>query len=118
MRYRIKFYIILIVVLVGGCAREEVVPLPLPKDKLVDVLIDVHLAEAMLDKLPSLDQDTVGKVYYQMIFREHEINRADFDESMNILREDPERLNLLYEEILDTLNVLEAGARGMPEMED
>ncbi|MCB0632566.1 MAG: DUF4296 domain-containing protein [Saprospiraceae bacterium] len=113
-----EIFIFSLAIVFAGCAREEVEPIPLATDKLIDVLIDVHVAEAMMDKLTAADQDTVGKVYYRMIFREHGISKEDFDKSMDILREDPERLNAIYEQILDKLNVLEAEARGIPDMSE
>lgn len=113
-----QMLLILLTLFVASCAEEEVIPIPLPEEKLIDVLIDVHVAEAMMDKLTAIDQDTVGKVYYRMIFREHEVSKEDFDKSMEILREDPERLNSIYEQILDKLNVLEAEARGVPDMSE
>lgn len=118
MKYYGRGLLLLLIVSLVACSREEIIPLPLTQDKLVDVLVDVHVAEAMIDKIGAVDQDTVGKVYYRMIFREHGITQQAFDESMSILREDPKRLNDLYEQILDTLNVREAGARGMPDMEN
>lgn len=85
---------------------------------MVDVLVDVHLAEAMLEKLPLTDQDTVGHVYYRMIFRQHDITQEDFDQSMSVLREDAKRLNTIYEKIQDRLNEMEATARGNDKMEE
>ena len=97
--------------------REEELPISLSEEKLMDVLIDMHMAEAMMNKLPSSDQDTVGEVYYRMIYREHEITKDEFDQSMNVLREDPVRLNGIYEKILERLNVLEAEERGVQKMD-
>ena len=78
----------------------------------------MHIAESMIEKLPVSDRDTVGNVYYRMIYREHDISKEDFDASINVLREDPERLNKVYSKILEELNVLEASSRGVEKMEE
>ena len=94
-----------------SCGEKEI-PIPLSEEKMIEVLIDIHMAESMIEKLPVLDRDTVGSVYYRMIYRTHGISKEDFDESISILREDPVRLNKVYSEILEQLNVLEATSRG------
>ncbi|PHN08552.1 DUF4296 domain-containing protein [Flavilitoribacter nigricans] len=103
-------------ILLISCGKEEV-PIPLTEEKLVEVLIDMHMAESMIEKLPVADRDTVGNVYYRMIYREHGVTQQDFDESMNVLREDPERLDAIYVQIMERLNVLEASERGDENME-
>lgn len=99
-----------------SCGDKEI-PIPLSEEKLVDIMIDMHIAEAMIEKLPVSDRDTVGHVYYRMIYREHEVSQEDFDESMKVLREDPERLNAIYVLVMEQLNVLEATERGVEAME-
>lgn len=102
--------------LVTAC-REEAIPIPLSEEKIIDVLIDLHMAESMINKLPLTDRDSVGHVYYRMIYREHGVAKESFDESIDILREDPIRLNAIYEQILEKLNVLEATERGQEKMD-
>lgn len=99
-----------------SCARKEVIPIPLSEEQLVDIMIDIHLVESMIERLPVLDRDTVGGVYYRMIFRDHNVTKEEFDESISVLREDPERLDVIYVEVMEKLNVLEAKERGVEEM--
>lgn len=113
-----KYLLVLAWCLSWYSCKEKEIPIPLSEEKMIEVLIDIHMAEAMLDKLPITDQDTVGHVYYRMIFREHEVSQEDFDRSMAVLREDPVRLNVIYEQILEQLNVLEATERGIDKMEE
>ena len=113
-----QYMLVLTLALSWYSCRDEEIPVPLSEDKVIDVLIDIHMAESMLDKLPVADQDTVGHVYYRMIFREHGVSQDDFDRSMAVLREDPVRLNAIYEQILEKLNVLEASERAPETMEE
>ncbi len=103
--------------LLAACSEEEI-PIPLSEEQMIDILIDMHIAESMIEKLPVSDRDTVGNVYYRMIYRQHGVNQTDFDESMGVLREDPERLNEIYSQILEELNILEATSRGVDDMEE
>lgn len=116
LRQWMQYIVIGGILVLASCKKEEV-PLPLSEEQMIDILIDMHIAESMIEKLPVLDRDTVGNVYYRMIYRQHGVSEADFDESMNILREDPERLDEIYSKILEELNVLEATARGVDDME-
>ena len=94
-------------VLFAGC-RKEPVALPVPKDKLVGVLVDVHLAEASIQDLIGQEKDSVADLYYEKIFELHGINRIDFDSTMAILRNDPWRSKVIYEEVLEELSEKEA----------
>lgn len=99
-----------------GCSAEEH-RLPLTDEQLVDVLVDIQIAEAMIDKLPSTARDTVGEAYYEVVFKTHGVSRKDFDDSMVILREDPVHLNDIYVEVLERLTVLETTERGETQMQ-
>ena len=114
-RYLSSLLLMLLLFLMA--CQEEEISIPLSGEKMVEVLVDIHIAEAMLDKLLSTDQDTVGKVYYRMIFREHDISEQDFDESISVLREDPKRLNAIYVQVLEKLTVLDAAEREPEKME-
>lgn len=113
----LKLLLSLVVLLSFLSCRQEVEPIPLSNEQMMAVLIDLHIAEAMIEKLPATDRDTVSTVYSRMIFREHGVSQEDFDASMAVLREDPIRLNAIYEEIMGELNVLEATERGVESME-
>ncbi len=74
--------------------------IPIDEDKLVEVLIDVHVAEAAVQTLRGATKDSMINLYYDQICEIHAVNREEFETSMEILRNDPKRLEELYAEIM------------------
>lgn len=73
------------------------------EDIMVDVIRDIHIAEAAMQNLIDITKDSIGEIYYDQVFEIHQVNKADFDSSMSILRKDPERLGIIYEQVLEEL---------------
>lgn len=102
----------LFVMLLLICSCQPSVPeLLIPEDKLVGVLVDTHVAEAAIQNLPSDLKDSLGEVYYRQIFEIHDVNEEDFEQTMSILREDPIRLEIIYEQVMDQLSSRQAETR-------
>lgn len=88
--------------------QERPVELLIAEDKLVNVLADTHMAEAAIQNLIKSDKDSVGEVYYQQIYEIHGIAEADFEQTMTILREDPIRMEKIYNQVLEKLSTEKA----------
>jgi hypothetical protein len=82
--------------------------LPLKEDKLVQVLADVHVAEAALQGLLGRTKDSMANVYYDQICIIHGVDRLLFDSAMQILQEDPERMERIYAEVMKEMERLDA----------
>lgn len=80
--------------------RESI---PLGEDELVNVLIDVHIAEAAVQTLRGATKDSMINLYYDQICEIHGVNREEFETSMEILRNDPKRLEELYAEVMSEM---------------
>lgn len=87
-------------------------PLPLDEDKLVKVLIDVHVAEAALQSLRGQTKDSISNIYYGQIFQIHDMSQADFEAAMLILRDDPWRMEALYAKIMAEMERQDAETEG------
>lgn len=85
--------------------------LPIDREKLINVLIDAHVAEAAMQELPAEKRDSIGKIYYKKIFESHKVTEADFNKSIFIIRRDPEALEILYKEVIAALEKKEEEAR-------
>ncbi len=107
----IRFYLLLLLagslLPFAGCRKEEPPQPPIPRDKLVSVLIDVHLAEAAKQNLIGLVKDSVTRAYYHQIYTIHQIDSVQLQQSLEILRDDPEQLKDVYQEIMDSLKARE-----------
>ena len=51
-----------------------------------------------------IQKDSLKKVYYQEIYQLHETSEDELTKTMDILRQDPERLDKIYQFIVDNLN--------------
>jgi hypothetical protein len=98
-----KKFFLLFISLLSFLSCNDQAALPLEEDKVVDVIKDIHIAEAAMQNLLDITKDSMGNIYYQQIFTIHQVNKADFDSSMSILRRDPERLGIIYDRVLDEL---------------
>ena len=87
---------------VVSCGPEPT-PIPMDEDKLVEVLIDVHVAEAAVQMLRGATKDSVINAYYDQIFEIHGLSREDFETTMEILRTDPKRMEGLYSKIMNEM---------------
>jgi hypothetical protein len=76
--------------------------LPIDREKMVDILVDVHLAESALQETTAADakKDSLGKVYYNKIFTLHQVKEADFNKSLYLIKENPEELDAFYKEVM------------------
>jgi len=97
-------------VLIGGCGKKEAPPLPIGEEELIQTMADVHLAEAALQNLYGEEKDSIAQLYYQQIFFIHDIEKENFEESMNILRRHPETAERIYSLVMEELSKREANA--------
>ncbi len=95
-----KKLIFLFLGLTGFFSCTNQTPLLVEEEKMVDVIRDIHIAEAAMQNLIDITKDSMGEIYYQQVFEIHQVNKADFDSSMIILRRNPERLGLIYDQVL------------------
>lgn len=103
----IIFILIITALMSSACYREMDFPdAALPKEKMIDILADVHLAEAKVIDYTGWTQqarDSLLVVYYNTIFKMHKVKAADFDQSMNAYMKNPEALSKIYEKVLEKL---------------
>lgn len=108
---RIIFFVnIILIVFTISCNSGEEKP-PIDKEKLVQILVDVHIAEAAVQDYSGLQKDSIGKVYYKQLFSLHHVTEKDFYRSMYLIKQDPENLEALYKEVLTELEKREKEAQ-------
>jgi hypothetical protein len=82
----------------------------LSKDKMVNVLLDIHLAEARVSqaRLP-LDSSLNYYIFLENeIFQKHQIDSATYKKSMDYYTLHIRELDEIYESVLDSLNIKSA----------
>jgi len=98
-----NLYIVLMIasLIFGGCYQEEegFTP-PIPEEKLVKVLGDIHIAESMLTEILDREgKDSLAREYYGIIFTMYDVDAKVFDETMELYIQHPKAMHLLYEEV-------------------
>ena len=99
-----KIYYLFFVLLFFYACEEKPIPLSIPEDKMIDVLVDVHFAESAMNNIYKHKKDSLATLYYGQIFEIHGINQNVFDENMQILQRDADKLDAVYEQVLERLN--------------
>ncbi len=82
----------------------------IPEKKLVQVLIDVHLADGIGLTVPYSGQGQVvdSASLYDAVFRKHNINRAMFDSTLAFYTRRPDRLQTLYGKVNNHLSKMDS----------
>lgn len=101
---------LMIAVTATGC-RPRSPELPIPKEKLVPLLADVQLAEALLQNLYGREKDSTAMVYYQKICSLHGVEKSQLDTTLVLLQDDPKRMQEIFGEVLELLSVREAAVQ-------
>ncbi|NBC08102.1 MAG: DUF4296 domain-containing protein [Bacteroidetes bacterium] len=99
--------IFLLATLIMAC-QEETQPLPLDEAQLIEVLADVHIAEAAGQQLRGATKDSVMQVYYAQVCSIHQVDQAAFVQSMEQLRNEPERLQNIYDKVTEAIERVDA----------
>lgn len=101
---------------VAAC-RQAQLPLPVPEDTLIEMLCDIHIAEGVLQEKVIEQQDSLGRLFYDNIYRIHGVAEADFQAAMILLRKDAKRLNALYGKVIEQLTIQDAVTGQNPSLE-
>lgn len=101
------------IILLSSCTnkkKEEDSSKYIPREKMVLVLADMQIAEAYLEKqkknMRKLKDSTL--LYYEKVFKKHQISPLEFEESLLWYKKDYDDLDLLYIDVITRLNELKA----------
>ena len=100
-------FFVLLFLTIAAC-KPRPARLPIEEKQLISVLIDVHVAEAAVQGLRGHTKDSIINLYYEQICQIHGLDRATFESAMESLREDPVRLEKLYNEVMKEMERREA----------
>ncbi len=77
---------------------------PISEEKLINILVDVHTAEAMTESEITRVRDSMTPIYYAQIYEKHGVTRTDFDSTMVVYAHNPERFDSVYSKVLRIIN--------------
>ena len=90
-----------------ACSSQDSPKGIIDQQKMVDIMIDIHLAEAAVQDL-RLPHDSASKVYAvqeKYIFKKHGVSDTVFLDSYNYYVKHPDQLELVYAAVIDTLSL-------------
>ena len=94
-----KIRLIFIILALSACQSDSH-NLPIQKDKLIPVLIDIHLVEAVVDNDSQTMKDSLTALYYPQIFSKHNVTAKDFDSTIKFMNERPKLMHDMYEDVM------------------
>lgn len=109
IKLALSAFVLLLIASCGSDSGEEENLPKLSADKFTEVMIDVQIAEGMkTQKLTyTMDQPNEMNNLYVHIFEKHEISEVDFMEAFRYYRSRPGKMELIYEQVLDSLSKLD-----------
>ena len=78
------------------------------EEKLIEILVDVHLAEASVQSKSRNQKEVLLDQHYNRIYQLHQIDSALFDSSMIVLKNDPDHLKAVYEKVMEEIDRLKS----------
>lgn len=97
MKYLILFVCCLSLLQCSDPAEEQSV-LP-PDDVLIDLLVDMHLAELPMSRVPQASRDSVGTIVRGMIARKYQISEDELEKVVAELQLNPEKFLTIYDSV-------------------
>ncbi len=99
-----------------GCETAEEQP-QMPEEKLIEVLADIHIAEAALQSLRGQTKDSMSQLYYRQIYTIHEVDTLEVQETLEALREKPAEMKELYDKVMERVEKVHTKSKD-PEQRD
>ncbi|MCF8346208.1 MAG: DUF4296 domain-containing protein [Bacteroidales bacterium] len=110
----LPYFAILLVLLtinagIAGCKREKEISGKeyIPRDVLVDVLLDMHLMDAITNDMLYYrkfnPEDSID--LYSAIYEKHGVDQAMYERTIEAYSKHPELLNTIYDEVLMKLQL-------------
>ena len=98
MRY-IVIVFIAVLALVACDKPEDEQPLLPPEEVLIPLLIDLHLAEMPLARVPQESRDSIGTIVRGMIAKKHNLTEDELQRIVSDLQLNPKRFLAIYDSV-------------------
>jgi hypothetical protein len=99
--------IIIFLLILSSCNNKDKIKgkYIIPRDKLVEVLVEIHIADGVAYTARSLQHSAVfdSLSYRKYIFEKYNITRMEFDSTISAYAHQPNKFDELYEEVINEL---------------
>ena len=103
-------YTLCLVFFLLSCGENKTISIPtniLSKEKMAEVITDIHLAEAEASMRTVPDSSSKEKLNFRKIFDKHSITKQQYEKSLSFYIEHPEILDEIYEQVLNELSKMQ-----------
>ncbi len=97
-----KILLISTFLITGGCQQNEM-EYGIEEEVMVNILMDMHICEAASLQGDISQRDSLRNLYYNQIFKVHDVPKEKYEEDMEILKRDAKKLTELYDKVIDQL---------------
>lgn len=103
--------LIIFFLLLSACVREDQPPQSvLPKNKMVDILVDIHIAEAKANRIQLRSYDSIQAYYKKLeadVYKKHQVDSVTYRKSFRYYMDHIKQMDEIYAAVVDSLNVRE-----------
>jgi len=87
----------------------------IPKDKFISILVDIHLADAVLSisSIKKIYTREKSQIYYNQVLEVHGFTITQFNNTIKSYSKKPAKLDKIYEEVLAELSKLEGSIKNV-----
>ena len=109
MKFKIPFLILLFFISCNQPSQKSEGKEKLSKQKMVEVLLDVHLAEASYNAIDRTEKNSQQELLnqYSEIFKEHKISGNDFYDTYDYYLSHPDVMDSVYSELVSRITTLQ-----------
>jgi len=110
---KFSWLILLVVLLSLSCSRDKLPQGILSKEKMIPVLVDLHLAENIFTQRFALgmNKDKSVEDLYISVLKKYNVSQKVFEESVYYYSKHPDKYKLIYDEVLNRLNAMDVKAK-------
>ena len=118
MKNNLTVLILLLLVACNSTTQPSTSKEKLSKEKMVEVLLDVHLAEATFNVIErnKKSADSIINSEYALIFKKHDVKADDFFSTYNYYITNPSLMDSAYGELVSRITTLQSQALKQPEL--
>lgn len=102
--FRLKLLVFcLLVMFFFTYCKEDKGKYPLTDKEIKALLMDIHTSEAALQSVFGRRKDSLRSVYMKNIYQIHRTDSLSVQTLLKKLREDPEKIETIYQQLLDDM---------------
>lgn len=111
MKILLKYTMLLALILMVSCGGKKSEPRPdiLSEKQMIDLLVDMHLTDAILflDGSPSSDKHDKTLLYYPSLLEKHKVTKAQMDSSVTWYMNHLDAYTRIYDEVCSKLKKMQ-----------